>query len=103
MHAFCVDKHGVVLSGVAYFCYTILIAVMFAPVRLTAFPAALWIDNEVLSAVALYRMVFDTFAALFADVLPVMVSPAMPEPFSYSCTDISPFAVVVPVAPYVIR
>lgn len=72
---------------------------MFAPERVAALPAALWIDSEVLSAAALYRMVLDTFAALFAEVLLVIVSFAIAEPFSYSCTDNSPFAVVVPVAP----
>lgn len=78
--------------------YTIRIAVIFAPERFAALPAALWIDNAVLS-VALYRMVFDTFAALFAAVLLVTISFAIAEPFSYNCTDNSPFAVVVPVAP----
>lgn len=32
--------------------YTIFIAVMFALVRLTSFPAALWIERAVLSAAA---------------------------------------------------
>ena len=36
-----------------YVCvYTILIAVIFALVRLTSFPAALWIERAVLSAAA---------------------------------------------------
>ena len=83
--------------------HTILIAVIFAPVRFTISPDVLYSEIVVPSAVASKSMVFDKFVEFVEEAFADIISFAIAVPSAYSCTERLPSVVLSPVTPQVMR